>query len=120
MRKRSWMAAGLLAAALLAGCGGDKKTAATMHLVQTKGTVAVQDEKEKAVSPTENLGLYSGYQVGTEAASYAWIDLDEVKLAKMDEDSEIEIQKSEDKKKLEIDVRYRWGRTSPWRSGPPR
>ena len=105
MRKRSWMAAGLLAAALLAGCGGDKKTAATMHLVQTKGTVAVQDEKEKAVSPTENLGLYSGYQVGTEAASYAWIDLDEVKLAKMDEDSEIEIQKSEDKKKLEIDVR---------------
>lgn len=31
--------------------------------------------------------------MGTEEKSHAWIDLDSVKLAKMDEDSEIEIQK---------------------------
>lgn len=78
--------------------GGLKAT--TMSLQKTQGTVGVSDEKGKDVSPKENLKLYSGYGVETEPASYAWIDLDQVKLVKMDEKSEIEIQK--DGKKLEL------------------
>ena len=92
------------AAMLFVSCGSEKK-AATMRLVQTAGTVGVQDENEKEVSLADNLGLYSGYQVGTKEESYAWIDLDQVKLAKMDQSSEIEIRKSENEKELSIDVR---------------
>ncbi len=95
-------AAVILTAIFFAGCGGEKKTASTMHLVQTEGTVGVQDEKKKTVSLVDNLGLYSGYQVGTEAVSYAWIDLDQAKLVKMDQNSEIEIQKDEKERELEV------------------
>lgn len=74
--------------------------ATTMHLLRTAGTVSVYDGEDKVIKPREKLGLYSGYNVETEPVSYAWIDLDEVKLVKMDEASEIEIQK--DGKKLEL------------------
>lgn len=87
---------------LLTSCGSGA-SAATMHLRKTEGTVAVSDSEGKDVVPRENLGLYSGYQVGTQAESYAWIDLDKVKLTKMDADSEIEITK--DGEELEINVK---------------
>lgn len=57
---------------------------------------------EKAVEPKENLGLYSGYGVDTQAESYAWIDLDEVKLTKLDQDSEIEIIKEDKRLKIQV------------------
>ena len=93
----------LLAAGVLLGCAacGAKTAAATMHLRKTEGAVGVSDG-EKAIEPKENLGLYSGYGVDTQAESYAWIDLDEVKLTKLDQDSEIEIIKED--KHLEIQV----------------
>ena len=87
----------------MAACGGGKKTAASMHLVRTEGAVQVDDEKGKSVEIMENLGLYSGYGVITRAASYGWIHLDDVKLAKMDQESEVEIEK--EGKLLEINVR---------------
>lgn len=93
----------LALALLLTSCGGGGASAATMHLRKTEGTVGVSDNEGKDVAPRENLGLYSGYQVGTQAESYAWIDLDEVKLTKMDADSEVEITK--EGKKLEINVK---------------
>ena len=86
---------------LLPACGS-KETAATMHLVRAEGAVSVNDTDGASVALIENLGLYSGYGVATQAASYGWIDLDEAKLAKMDEDSEVEIVKSD--KLLEIRV----------------
>ena len=86
---------------LLPACGG-KEAAATMHLVRTEGAVSVNDTDGAPVTLMENLGLYSGYGVATQAESYGWIDLDEAKLAKMDEDSEVEIVKSD--KLLEIRV----------------
>ncbi len=92
----------LAAAVLLTACAGGN-SAATMHLRKAEGTVAVSDSEGKAVEPQENLGLYSGYGVGTQAESYAWIDLDKVKLAKLDAGSEIEIAK--EGKKLEINVK---------------
>ena len=93
----------LLAAGVLlscAACGGGT-SAASMHLRKTEGTVGVSDG-EKALEPLENLGLYSGYGVDTMSESYAWIELDSVKLTKMDQDSEIGITK--EGKHLEIEV----------------
>ena len=89
-------------ALLLTSCGNGT-SAATMYLRKTEGTVGVSDGEGKELIPEDNLGLYSGYQVETQAESYAWIDLDQVKLAKLDQDSEVEINK--EGKKLEIDVK---------------
>ena len=87
----------------LAACGGSSTTAATMHLRRTEGTVSVSDGDGKDVPVLNNLGLYSGYGVGTRSDSYAWIDLDDVKLTKQDQNSEISIQK--EGKALEIEVK---------------
>lgn len=80
----------LTAALLLTACG-PKAEAASMRLRRTEGRVSVSDGSGKDVEPREDLGLYSGYGVDTRSESYAWIDLDSVKLTKLDEDSEIEI-----------------------------
>ena len=94
-------AVGLL---LLTACSsGSNTTAATMHLRRTEGTVSVSDGNGKNVPVLDNLGLYSGYGVGTRTASCAWIDLDDVKLTKLDQNSEITIQKED--KWLEIEVK---------------
>ena len=89
-------------ALLLTSCGGGA-SATSMHLRKTEGTVGVSDGEGKDITAKDNLGLYSGYQVGTQAESYAWIDLDREKLTKLDADSEIEIGK--EGKKLEINVK---------------
>ena len=91
----------LILVLLLSACGG-KNTAATMHLVRTEGAVSVNDTEGAPVTLIENLGLHSGYGVATRAESYGWIDLDEAKLAKMDENSEVKIVKAD--KLLEICV----------------
>ena len=66
-------AAALLAVMLLlTACGvNSTATAATMHLRRSEGEVSVSDDGGKDVEPRENLGLYSGYEVGTRSASYA-------------------------------------------------
>ena len=89
-----------LSALLFAACGGS--AAATMKLARYEGAVRVSDDAGKSVSPTEGLGLYSGYGVATEQTGCAWIDLDSVKLTKMDRNTEIQITK--DGKRLEIEV----------------
>ena len=92
----------LIMALSLAACGGNT-TAAAMHLRRADGTVSVSDGNGKDVPVLDNLRLYSGYGVGTRAASYAWIDLDDVKLAKLDQNSEIAIRK--EGKMLDIEVK---------------
>lgn len=101
-REKRLLALFLALALLLTACGGGKAAAATMHLVKTEGKVRVDDAEGKSVQLMDNLGLFSGYGVDTRSESYAWIDLDEVKLTKMDQNSEITIQK--DGKRLEIEV----------------
>ena len=85
---------------LSASCG--KNRATTMKLIKTDGDVGVENEKGKSVDLIENLGLYSGYGIGTQTESFAWIDLDDTKLTKMDEKSDVDIKK--DGKKLELVV----------------
>ena len=93
----------LLSVCCLSACGSKTPKAASMHLAKAEGSVGVSDESGGAVELMERLGLYDGYQVGTETASYAWIDLDSTKLAKMDAESRIGIRK--DGRDLEILVR---------------
>lgn len=100
--KYKWLALITLTALLLTACGGQNR-AASMHLVRTEGTVQVDNEEGKKVKIAENLGLYSGYEVTTKGASYGWITLDDSKLAKMDEDTDVEIRKKS--KQLELYVR---------------
>ena len=98
-----WAAVAAIAVVLAVAVGfivHNRLTATTMNLIKTEGTVAVSDEKGTLVTPKSNLKLYNGYGVDTGQVSYAWIDLDDVKLVKMDENSEIEIQK--DGHKLEL------------------
>ena len=74
---------------VLAACGGGQ--AASIRLARSEGGVQVTDDKGKALTVREDLLLYGGYGAATEAASYAWMDLDSAKLAKMDESSQIAV-----------------------------
>ncbi len=89
---------------LLGACGPKKEnTAADMHLVKAEGTVEVEDGSGREVSLRENLGLFDGYALETQAASYGWINMDDTKLAKMDAVSRVDIRR--EGKLLELDVR---------------
>lgn len=78
----------------------DSATAASMRLMKTEGTVSLSDGNGKKVSLFERMLLRSGYQMETKEKSYAWINLDDTKLIKMDAVSEVEVQK--DGKQLEV------------------
>ncbi len=91
-------------AASLAGCGeaGTGASGAVMFLRKTEGTVTVSDAEGQRVEPAERLGLYSGYGVETKEESFAWIDIDKVKLAKLNENSGVAITR--DGKSLAIEL----------------
>lgn len=76
---------------LLAACGNGSAT--SMRLKKAEGTVQVKDNKNKDLEARADLGLYSGYGVTTKKESYAWVELDSVKLAKLDASSKIGIEK---------------------------
>ena len=101
MRNRQIVALLVAGALLLTACG-PSASAAAMSLAKTAGTVGIADGDGKSVPVSEDRSLYSGYQVGTEAKSHAWISLDDVKLVKMDEESAIELRK--ENRNLEIFV----------------
>ncbi len=88
---------------LLSACGCGKAAAATMYLVKTDGTVHVNDAKGTSVDALEHPGLYSGYSVASGSGSFGWISLDDTKLAKLDEESEVSVLKEDGM--LELSVR---------------
>lgn len=90
----------ILVMLLSASCGRNRAT--TMKLIKTDGEVGVENEKGKSVDLIDNLGLYSGYSIDTQTKSFAWIGLDDTKLTKMDEKSDVDIIR--DGKKLELVV----------------
>ncbi len=92
----------LMAVMLLLTACGPSASAAAMSLAKAEGTVGIADGDGESVPVSEDRRLYSGYQVGTEAKSHAWISLDDVKLVKMDEESAIELRK--ENRNLEIFV----------------
>lgn len=106
MKKTSIILSALAMAALLVtGCGKDSEEATTMRFLRADGETWISDDEQKSLDVIEGLSLYSGYGVGTSAHANAWLTLDEATLAKMDYSSEIEIEKSDDGKHLEVDVK---------------
>ena len=96
--KRIWSLM-LAVSLLLTACGSSAEPseettaeASVMQLMKAEGSVGVLDDGGKDISIMERMNLYSGYQIGTESESYAWINLDHVKLIKMDESSDAELQ----------------------------
>ncbi len=92
----------LLLLGLLCGGCSSLYTAERIQLMRTEGQVDIVSSRGKEVAPVPEMKLYSGYAMATEKESFAWINLDSVKLAKMDEESQISISKR--RKGLEVEV----------------
>lgn len=109
MKKKRWKKYPLIALALVFGmiapmgalkADAAENKAATMKMAKAEGTVTISGSSGKSIAILDNMKLYNGYQVDTMEESFAWIELDGTKLAKLDAASEAEIRKSG--KKLEI------------------
>ena len=61
--------------------------ASTMRLARAEGSIFLKDESGTELSYRENMRLYSGNTVATEAASRAGISLDETKIVTLGEQS---------------------------------
>lgn len=85
------------------GDDGTEATASTMRLEKSESSVKVADESGKEQQLQEKLPLFSGYGITTEATSYSWFNLDDTKLAKMDESNEASIEKEGKHLKLLVD-----------------
>ena len=92
----------LLVVSMLCGLCACGKTASAneMKLVKTEGAARVTDEKRVEQRIQENMNLYSGYGVRTEEHSFAWMNLDFVKLLKLNESSNAVLEK--DGRKLKV------------------
>ncbi len=85
---------------LCVSCGS--KEATTISLERSEGAVDVDNAKGKSLAVRDAMELYSGYGVGTQTESYAWINFDDEKLSKLDQESRIAIEKAGNK--LSVDV----------------
>lgn len=104
-RKIRWYAAAVFFMVLALCAGGvtalaSEKTAASMRLSRTEGTVEVTNKNGRNMGTKADMKLFSGYQVSTGEESYAWMNLDDETLAKLDAYSASEIRKNG--KELEI------------------
>lgn len=95
-----FLAVFLLQSLWLPAYAAESATATTLRLERTEGTVALKNQNGKAVTAKDEMKLYSGYQISTRAASYAYVSLDENKVLKLDAASSATIKKKG--KKLEI------------------
>lgn len=77
-------------------------SADTMRLSMHEGTVTVIGPSNMSQNISDNMEILSGNHIVTDLSSYAWINLDDTKLVKMDALSEIQITK--DNKDLTVDV----------------
>ena len=89
--KRFCMITALFTLLSLCCCG--KSSANEMKLVKTEGSAHVSDENRMEQKIRENMNLYSGYNVGTQESSYAWINLDSAKLLTLNESSDAVLEK---------------------------
>lgn len=80
------------------------RVAATIALTKVEGELELIDRRGKDVLPKENLHLFDGSIMATHKQSYAWMNLDSKRLVKLDQESQMEIQKN--RKKLEIVMQY--------------
>lgn len=71
----------------------DEAVASSMRLTKTEGTVSVTNKNGRDMGTMADMKLFNGYHLSTAQKSYAWMNLDDHKLVKMDAVSEAEIQK---------------------------
>ena len=90
----------MLGLTILPASAAVSATASAIRLMKYTGTVNVTNSSGRTLSKRNDMLLYSGYQVETKAMSYAWLALDDEKLAKLDAVSKVEVRKSG--KKLEL------------------
>ncbi|MBR5267332.1 MAG: FecR domain-containing protein, partial [Lachnospiraceae bacterium] len=87
----------LLLVCLICGNGlmalADEAVASSMRLTKTEGTVSVTNKNGRDMGTMADMKLFNGYSLATAQASYAWMNLDDHKLVKLDAISEAEIQK---------------------------
>ena len=81
-----------IAAFICTACANPRLTA-RIALAKAEGKIEIVNRRGKDVSPRENLHLFDGYRMGTDVLSYAWMNLDEERLVKLDQESWIEIEK---------------------------
>lgn len=74
--------------------------ASTIRLKKTEGTVTVENSSKGEIVQTPDMRLNDGDHELTDITSYAWMNLDDSKLIKLDEESESEVRKKG--KKLEV------------------
>ena len=68
-------------------------SATTVRLAKTDGNVSVLGDGGMETATKANMRLFSGNHVKTEQNSYAWVNLDDSKAAKLDALSEMEVRK---------------------------
>ena len=71
----------------------DEAVAAVMRLTKTEGTVSVTNKNGRDMGTMADMKLFHGYHLATAQRSYAWMNLDDRKMVKLDAASEAEIQK---------------------------
>ena len=81
----------------------EENTASTMRLEKAEGSVAVADGDGKDQELREKMLLFSGYGIETQGKSFSWFNLDDTKLAKMDENTKASIVKEDRNLKLLVD-----------------
>ena len=109
MRRFRAVIALLLGAVLVIGTAvpalaADTASGSTIRLEKTEGTVTVTTAAGVEKKIKDGGRLFSGYTVTTSGASYAYVSLDGSKMTKLDEYSQIKIQKSG--RKLEVQLSY--------------
>ena len=68
------------------------------------GTVDIANGRGRELTPVPEMKLYSGYHMETKEESYAWINLDSLRLAKMDVSSQISIQRRRNELEILVDA----------------
>jgi len=92
----------LLSSLTLTVFSASEASASTMHLTETKGSVAVKNAVGKTLKNRDGMRLHNGYDISTEKASYAYINLDSSKAVKLDASSTAEVSRSG--RKLELNL----------------
>ena len=102
MNMKGALAAGLaalMAAAAILGNGNAVRAAGNTEaekiwIAKTEGTVSVKNRTGKTQSTADGMRLFSGSNIATAAASYAWLGLDDTKSVKLDEKTDVVITKN--------------------------
>lgn len=74
----------------------EQATAVSVKVLRSDGTVGLKNAAGREMSLVEGMRLYDGYRVVTQEASYAYMALDDTRLATLDAVSDMEIQRKGD------------------------